>query len=166
MVFDELKSEEKNFLKGSIGSLMNIETMESYRGLSDTEKTNTIETLILLNKNIIDFIRKLFDQSLGSFNTLKYKTNITILKWNFEIVLMNILLSSNQNFLNEKIPNTHADYFCAKTIKANLLIQSKTDLSLEANRSNFDLWKQYGILKWILNHDQYKGIDSFNLLVS
>ncbi len=65
------------------------------------------------------------------------------------------MLSHYKQIASEFLQKELGEYFEPKIIKQNLLNQSKLDLSLEANRSNFDLWKQYGILKWLLNHSKF-----------
>lgn len=44
-------------------------------------------------------------------------------------------------------------------MKQRLLDQSKLDLSQERNRSNFRLWKEYAILKCILNSSENKALN-------
>lgn len=103
-----------------------------------------------LIKSAIDFLRACLQQAFDSFETLTYKTNLTIFKWKFELNLFYLLRKLNKNEL--KAENELDSYVNAEVVKQNLLNQAKNDLSSEENRSNFTLWKQYGILKWILNN--------------
>ena len=65
------------------------------------------------------------------------------------------MLSYYKQTASEDLQKELGEYFEPKIIKQNLLSQTRLDLSLEANRSNFDLWKQYGLLKWLLNHSKF-----------
>ena len=137
-----------NFFNSLIQNLYNLNKSSC---LNEQEKETALANLLILNKHTIDFVRNMFEQSMQSFRSSKFRTNMTVLKWKFELNLIFVLTKSKAVTFGE----AYRDYFCPKTVKANLLNQAKLDLSLEHNRSNFDLWKQYGVLKWILNHGRF-----------
>ena len=57
-----------------------------------------------LSRSKIEFIRNCFRQiETNSFATLDFQTNVTILKWNFEIQLMEMLKRANMKFTDGKI---------------------------------------------------------------
>jgi hypothetical protein len=143
-----------NFFSRNLENLLNILNSASFNLLEPLEQQKVIQTLKQLNMSSIDLIRNLFKQAINSFSIVKYKTNLTILKWKFELNLLYILTKENR-LISQEITLNASNYFCPKTVKKNMLDQVKTDLSIESNRSNFDLWKQYGILKWLLNHEQF-----------
>ncbi len=154
---DDMSLETQNFLVNSIETMLGIGQRESFKLLTDQEKHDLLATLALSNKNLIDFLRNVFEQSLNAFKSLKFRTNLTILKWRFELNLIDILQRRKKDLdlcglLQIK---KYAPYFCPKTLKETLLAQVKADLSLEKNRSNFELWRQYGILKLILNQPRF-----------
>ena len=99
-----------------------------------------------LIENFINFIRRILDQSINKFSIGKYKTQVTILKWKFEQ-----FISHQIKYLNSK---------------ESLVEVIKNDLSLEANRSDFLLWKNYAILKYILNSNLKETRKVFNTLLS
>jgi hypothetical protein len=133
-----------NFLQRLFNNLNDSYTQNNFRMYSK-ESLNEIKTLLKnVILNTVEFIRNCFNQSKNGFQTLKYKTNVTILKWKFELFLINLLKKYGENIKDEE--------FDHKKLRQNLLDESKQTLSLEENRQNFDLWKQYGILKWLLNY--------------
>ena len=78
-----------------------------------------------------------------------------VLSWRFELSLAYYI---NKWPINEQFQSEiehFSSYLSKKTIKENLLNKAKSDLSSELNRSNFHLWKQYGLLKWILNNNEH-----------
>lgn len=104
-------------------------------------------------QNFLAFVRNSLKQAYIFFNTLQFKTYLIILKWKFELMLYQLVIKySSQTFKSEINPPLG---FEPSRIKENLLNLSKTDLSLEANRSNFDLWREYSVLKLILNKGFY-----------
>lgn len=99
-----------------------------------------------LVENFINFIRRILDQSINKFTIGKYKTQLTILKWKFEHFISNqIKYLNTKESLNEAIKN---------------------DLSMEANRSDFVLWKNYAILKYNLNSNLKETRKVFNTLLN
>jgi len=155
---DDLSIETQSFLVNSIETMLGVGQRECFKLLTDQERQDLLTTLALSNKNLIDFVRNVLEQATAAFRTLKFRTNLTVMKWRFELNLIEILLR-RQDELNScgllQIEKYLA-YFCPRTLKQTLLTQVKTDLSLEKNRSNFELWRQYGILKWILNQSLFK----------
>ena len=117
------------------------------------EDEASLKRMIQLSiKNTIDFIRFSFEQAMNSLDALNYKTNVLILEWKFELDLIRLTSKQSSSHTEDKFK----EYFDPSIIKQNLLNKAKTDLSMEENRSNFVLWRQYGILKWILNQDNQK----------
>jgi len=155
--FDDISTERQNFFKNSMNEILSLSNKESFKNLDEINKLKTLEAFKQSNKVLIDYIRNVFDQSINSFSSIKFKTNVTLLKWKFEINLI-LILAEQERDLPELIScdENYLSYFNAKTIMQNLLAQTKVDLALEHNRSNFEIWKQYGILKWILSHKQFK----------
>jgi hypothetical protein len=158
-----------NFLKNLLNNLFNFDESSVYKNnIHDDpiEKQRLLDTLKLVCINTIDFIRNCLSQLVGSFSTLKYKTFAIILKWKFELLLLD-LLSSNEIKSSQSLNRVHIcedetnqKYFDAETVKQNLLNQVKNDLSIPENRANFYMWKQYAILKWLLNHERYSSVSS------
>lgn len=155
--FCDTSTERLSFFRNSMDELLSLNEKESFRNLDEINKLETIETFKRSNKFLIDYIRNIFEQSSNSFLSVKFNTNITLLKWKFEICLI-VILTQPGRIIPETITcdENYSSYFNVKTIKQNLLAQTRADLSLEKNRSNFELWKQYGLLKWILNHKKLK----------
>jgi hypothetical protein len=125
----------------------NSNTSQNY-SQEDRKKLESVFKRLI--KSTIDFFRACLQQASDSFETLTYKTNLTILKWKFELNLYYLLRKLNKQEIRSE--NEFDSYLNAELVKQNLLNQAKNDLSSEENRSNFTLWKQYGILKWILNN--------------
>lgn len=100
---------------------------------------------------MINFIRQSLSQSLASFESFQFRTHLTLLRWQFEL---HLYLSLTSNHPSTTI--TPKPIFDAKQVKENLLNQCKQDLSKEANRSNFAMWREYGVLKLLLNKGQLK----------
>lgn len=140
-----------SFLKNMFECLFDTESAY-LQLLSEDDRLSRINNLKLLIKNTIDFIRNCISQAYASFSTLKYKTNLTILKWKFELNL--ILLLSDKSISNE-LQQDYESYLNPRVIKQKLIDQTKGDLSIESNRTNFTLWKQYALLKWLLNHEKF-----------
>jgi hypothetical protein len=131
-----------------------LENMFEY--LFDPEiKPENLKMLKLLLKNTIDFIRNCLSQLNDKFNTVKYKTCLIILKWKFEFNLIQLLTN---RVISEEINQDFEDYFNPNLVKKNLIHLTKLDL--EKNRLNHDLWKQYGILKWLLNNEKFLNNES------
>lgn len=116
------------------------------RLLFDSLCDETIDSRLTkrLIKNYVDFVRNLMNQYLNRCKSVKYKTFMTIIKWHFELKLIDL-----QKSLSGKSACQDMDLDWKKA-KENLINQTRTDLSTEANRSNFNLWKEYAILKLLL----------------
>jgi hypothetical protein len=113
---------------------------------------------------IIHFFRNCFQQVIESnesttksHRTLKYQNYFLVLKWKLELNLISCLIK------NDIIDETESHFFNANLIKNNLLNEIKQCLSLPSNRSNFYLWKEYSILKYILAHITTKDKNKINL---
>lgn len=132
--------EANPFLDIVIQSVFNINATEKERQLYE-----------LTAHSFVGFVRNCLSQALNAFRSVKLKTFLTVLRWRFELALYRSLL--------EHVPSqrsqiaSHPDLDPSR-VKEALLNQAKLDLSLETNRSNFDLWKEYAVLKYIIN----KGI--------
>ena len=130
---------------------------------SDIDIYNTLINILINSfKNRIDFIRNILKQCSNKFHTEKFNNFIIILKWKFELNLIDFISKINFNKIEElKLINDPSlnNYFNLNKIKENLLNQIKQELGLEQNRSNLILWKQYAILKLILNQPKYQNID-------
>ncbi|RNA16691.1 NRDE2 -like protein, partial [Brachionus plicatilis] len=99
-----------------------------------------------LIEDFVNFIKRILDQSIERFICVKHKTQITILKWKFE------------QLISQEIKEL--------TTKESLIEILKHDLSLEVNRSNFILWKNYAMLKYILNSNLKETRKVFNALLN
>jgi hypothetical protein len=111
------------------------------------------ELFTKLLKNNVDFMRNCLKQSFGCFKSAEYRSNLIVLKWRFELDLLLYLNKFGLDESNEK-DSSFSLYLNKSAIRENLLNMAKDDLSTEANRSNFHLWKQYGLLKWVLSNSQ------------
>jgi hypothetical protein len=99
-------------------------------------------------KHFTDFIRNCLLKSEQSIKNSQIKTSLIIMQWQFELEILYQIKKWNSKLKNV---NDCKDYFDFEQVKQNLLNKAKSDLSLEVNRANFNLWKQYGHLKWLLN---------------
>lgn len=120
------------------------------------EKLHRVYTMTALN--FVTFVRNSIGQAYESIREFKLKTYLTVLKWKFELELYE---SVSRHGGRTGVPQPPVQFEPVQ-LKANLLNQAKIDLSLEVNRSNFDLWKEYAILKLIINKGKFFEIFKLN----
>ena len=122
----------------------------------DSDSNDQVKNLIkIVAQNFINFMRNCFAQTLDAFKSLKFKTFLTILKWKFELELY-FLVKNNSAASTKGIPFVDDDFFEPSRVKEKLLNQAKIDLSCEVNRSNLILWREYALLKLMVNNGQVK----------
>jgi hypothetical protein len=133
-----------NFLNNLFSNFFDPYESNSFRSYSQSDLSDLKSIFKSLIQNTVDFVRNCFAQASLGFESLEFRTNVLVLEWKFELGLINLVKKWSPI---EKDP-----YFDSKILKQNLLEKAKQSLSLEHNRANFALWKQYGILKWLLGY--------------
>lgn len=108
-------------------------------------------------KHLIEFLRQSLQQASRCFKSSEIKTDLIILEWRLELEQL-FLLNKYKTKLIKILPQSGIkDLFDFEKIKQNLIARTRNDLSMEENRSNFALWKQYGSLKWLLSNSEHFG---------